>query len=77
MAIDVLNVRSGPGVTHEVIGLIAPGEVYRHHGDQDGWYRIRHQGREGLRLGGLCRARRRLTGHRLLKSEVNESGKSG
>ncbi len=44
---EALNVRSGPGVTHEVIGLIAPGEVYRRHGEQDGWHRIRFQGREG------------------------------
>ena len=47
MAIDVLNVRSGPGVANGAIGSIAPGEVYRHHGEQDGWYRIRYQGRDG------------------------------
>ena len=33
--------RTGPSA------CIAPGEVYRHHGKQDGWYRIRYQGREG------------------------------
>ena len=44
---DILNVRSGPGVSFEVIGLISPGEVYQRHGEQDGWYRIRHQGSEG------------------------------
>lgn len=44
---DILNVRSGPGLDHEVIGLIAPGEVYRRHGEEEGWYRIRHQGRAG------------------------------
>ena len=59
-AIDVLNVRSGPGVTHEVIGLIAPGEVYQHHGEQDGWYPHPPSGPRRLRLGGLCRSSRRL-----------------
>ncbi len=44
---DILNVRSGPGVGYEIIGLISPGEVYRRHGEQDGWHRIRHQGRVG------------------------------
>lgn len=46
-ALDILNVRSGPGLTHEPVGLIAPGEVYQHHGEQDGWFRIRFQGRDG------------------------------
>ncbi|MCY3945494.1 MAG: SH3 domain-containing protein [Anaerolineaceae bacterium] len=44
---DILNVRSGPGLDHDIIGLISPGEVYQRHGEQEGWYRIRHQGREG------------------------------
>ena len=39
--------RSGLGLTHEPIGLIAPDEVYQHHGEQDGWFRIRYQGRDG------------------------------
>ena len=52
----VLNVRAGPGTEYERSGSIAPGEVYRHYGEQDGWYRIRHEGREGYVAGAYVRA---------------------
>ena len=45
--IDVLNVRTGPGVEHERIGSIAPGEVYAVHTEESGWYTINYQGQTG------------------------------
>jgi thiol-disulfide isomerase/thioredoxin len=46
-AVDLLNVRSGPGIDFERIGSIAPGEVYAVHETLPGWYRINYQGRQG------------------------------
>jgi uncharacterized protein YgiM (DUF1202 family) len=38
---------AGPGINHERIGSIAPGEVYVAHAEQDGWYTINFQGQTG------------------------------
>ncbi len=45
--IDILNVRTGPGIDHDRIGSIAPGEVYVAHTEEDGWYTINYQGQTG------------------------------
>ena len=46
--VDLLNVRSGPGVENDLIGSIGPGEVYAVHDEQDGWYTINFQGQVGF-----------------------------
>ena len=45
--VDLLNVRSGPGIDQDLIGGIGPGEVYAVHYEQDGWYEINYQGQTG------------------------------
>lgn len=39
-----LNVRTGPGIVFNRIGLISPGSFYRVLGERDGWYQVDYNG---------------------------------
>jgi uncharacterized protein YraI len=42
-----LNVRTGPGIQHPIIGVIYPGAIYLKVGQQDDWYQIDYNGTLG------------------------------
>lgn len=42
-----LNVRTGPAISYERIGVILPGTFYNVTGSQNSWYKIDYNGREG------------------------------
>lgn len=46
-ATTTLNVRTGPGVSYAIIGVIRPGIIYQVTGSQSGWYRIDFNGQVG------------------------------
>lgn len=44
-----VNVRSGPGTTHSILGAIYPNEAYYVLGEENGWYKIKFfEGQEGF-----------------------------
>jgi len=46
-SITALNVRTGPAITYEKIGVILPGTYYNITGSQNSWYKINFNGRDG------------------------------
>lgn len=44
---DDVNVRSGPGRTHQVVAVVSQNEHYEVLEEQDGWYKIRIEGQPG------------------------------
>ncbi|GAA0354746.1 SH3 domain-containing protein [Caldalkalibacillus horti] len=47
VGVDSLNVRSGPGLNHDVIGQVKKDETHSVKKEQDNWYSIDYNGQEG------------------------------
>lgn len=54
-AVTGLNVRTGPGLAHDKIGVIRPGTQYGVVGEQGGWYAIEYNGQTGYVSGEYVR----------------------